>query len=547
MSKTVNVSNLADLYKALSHATGGETILLAGGDYGNMLLAAKSGFNLAFPSNVTIASADPGNPAVFTGLDIRNTSNLTFDGLVFDYTFKEGHPIWLKPFSITGGNNITVRNSTFDGDLAHGVSPESDGLGYAFGLSVQGSSNTVIDNNEFFNFFRGLVMGGGTGSVVSNNEMHSLRMDGMNFAHIQNILIEGNYLHDFNRSTNVGDHSDMIQFWTNGGTKPSTNITIRGNVLDIGEGGQTQSIFMRNDMVDRGLAGTEMFYQNVLIEDNVIYNAHSHGITVGETAGLIIRNNSVLHSDGGKVDGADAAVEIPRVNVAGASTNVSITGNALSAITGWSNQADWTVHNNAFIQDQNPNAPGYYGDVFIGSSLAALGGVNNFVALPGGMLDLLKAGSSLTAYTEKSDSLEAQFHITRDGDSGAVRHFDAHLTTAQTAALPVGTLFVWDFGDGTTAKGAAVAHTFASGGYYDVKLIVRLPDGSSDVEQARVAIDGPQVLSLGANGGFRAYEVRHRDRARQAAYGIGRRVAAWHHHGCGQHCPRTCGRPVRRR
>ena len=44
---------------------------------------------------------------------------------------------------------------------------------------------------------------------------------------------------------------------------------------------------MRNEMVDQGKAGLEMYYQNITIENNVIYNAQTHGITVGETTGLI--------------------------------------------------------------------------------------------------------------------------------------------------------------------------------------------------------------------------------------------------------------------
>ena len=88
----------------------------------------------------------------------------------------------------------------------------------------------------------------------------------------------------------------MIQFWTSGTTSPSTNITIRGNILNSGAGDWTRSIFMRNEMVDLGLAGDEMFYQNILIENNVIYNAHAHGITVGETDGLTIRNNTILYN-----------------------------------------------------------------------------------------------------------------------------------------------------------------------------------------------------------------------------------------------------------
>lgn len=83
--------------------------------------------------------------------------------------------------------------------------------------------------------------------------------------------------------------------------------------MDIGEGDKTQSIFMRNDLVDRGLAGEEMYYQNILIEGNVILNGHKHGITVGETDGLIIQNNTIL-----SIGSSDTRYSsTPTINVSG--------------------------------------------------------------------------------------------------------------------------------------------------------------------------------------------------------------------------------------
>ena len=53
-----------------------------------------------------------------------------------------------------------------------------------------------------------------------------------------------------------------------------------------------------------------MFYKNIVIKDNVIKNADYHGITVGETIGVVISNNTVLqNSDSGSVD------DIPGINV----------------------------------------------------------------------------------------------------------------------------------------------------------------------------------------------------------------------------------------
>lgn len=500
---TLTVSNLTDLYAALAQAKGGETILLEGGDYGKLeLLTFKTfGVKAIYDSEVTIKSADPDNPASFSGMDLREVRNLTFDDVVFDSDYTGGS-VWVAPFQVSNSTGITIRNSLFQGELASGTGdPATDGFATGKGLTIGGSTGVVIENNEFTTWHRALTVGGSQDVTITGNDVHDIRSDGMDFAGVQNVLIEGNYIHDFERSEASADHADMIQFWTNGTSKPSTDITIRGNILDIGEGDSTQSIFMRNDMVDRGLAGPEMFYQNILIEENVITNGHSHGITVGETDGLVIRNNSVLHADGGNVDGADASVEIPKINVASASVNVTIANNLTAAITGATPETGWYVSQNVLVQDQDPNAPNHYGDVFIASSLNPEDGLHQFLALPGGVIAAAGAGATATRDTAPDGVLDARFHITDPADNGAARVFDARLTVGDFEALPSDAKFLWDFGDGTTAAGAVVNHAFAQGGWYDVKLTVAA-NGLTATETARVGVKGPEVVSLGANGGF---------------------------------------------
>ena len=508
MAQTITVTSLQSLYTALAHAKGGETIALAAGNYGDMCLSAKSGFNLTFPSNVTITSADPLHPAVFSGLDLRNVSNLSFDSVVFDYKFAAGDNIYDRPFSISGGANVTVKNSTFDGDVAKGVSAIDDGYGYAIGLSLRGVKNAHIDGNEFYNFHRGMSISDSKNVTVSHNDLHSMRMDGMDFSQVQGVVIEGNQIHDFRGSPKSADHCDMIQFWTNGTTAPSTDIVIRNNTLDVGQGSATQSIFMRNDQVDRGLAGTEMFYKNVTIENNVITNAHLHGITVGETNGLIVRQNSVLHTDGGKVDGADAAVEIPQINIAAHSTGVVVTGNATAGINGWTGQAGWSVAKNAFVQDQQPGAPGYYGDVFVSSTLQNDRGLHHFTAIPGGMIDRLGAGADNTrgGFGEVG-ALQAAFQVAEDkGGAIQTRIFDAALSHSDFGTMPAGTVYEWNFGDGVKARGQFVVHDFAHPGKYNVSLTVLLPGGQSNTVQTSVGVQDGHLLGLGANGIFQATE-----------------------------------------
>jgi hypothetical protein len=493
MAAVIQVSTLSGLYSALANAKGGETIALAGGNYGSFFLGAKSGFDITFPSNVTITSANPDQPAVFSKVDVRGAANLTFDGVTFDYTFKTGDQIYSRPFSFSGCDNIAIRNTTIDGDVARGVSAVDDGYGYAIGLSVRGSRGVTLEQNEISGFHRGLTVGESQNVAVHGNDLHSLRMDGMNFSEVRDVVIENNWIHDFKRSLDSLDHSDMIQFWTNGTDSPTENVIIRGNRLDIGAGDATQSIFMRNDLVDRGLAGDAMFYRNILIEQNVITNGHLHGISVGETAGLTIRNNSVLHADGRAVDGLDPSVEIPAINVAGRSTSVAVTGNATSAVSGFTGQPGWTVAQNAFVQDQDAGKPGYYGTEFTTSSLTP--GADP-VAVPGGLLERLNAGADVTR-DPVSDTIQPLFSATVSPDDPSCIIFDATATLQAAGALPKGTQFLWSFGDGTTASGAVVAHDYGATGQYNAELKVILPDGQGFLATAAVSIADTDVLTLG--------------------------------------------------
>lgn len=388
------VSTSAELYVALSQAKGGETILLAGGNYGDFKLLSKSGFNYRFPTNVTMRSSDPDDPAVFNSVDVRSGANITFDGILFDYVFQPNTPIYVKPFHFTDCDNITIRNSVFDGDLAQGVSAGDDGLGYGMGLVMGSSQGSTVENNEFFNFFRGIAMGSGSDARIVGNDIHDLRMDGMNFSEMQGIVIEDNYVHNFKRSKLKSDHADMIQFWTNNTDKPSTDILIRGNVLTSAKGDSTQTIFMRNDQVDRGLRGDEMFYRNVTIEQNVIVNGHTHGILLGESENVRIRNNTLLRNQASAIgQNRTRQVKIPSIKLASASREVVISGNLSASFP--KNQPNWTVENNMTIQDISIMQPGYYHQIFKDAITGDPGNLDNFSVLPGGPADRPGLGADL--------------------------------------------------------------------------------------------------------------------------------------------------------
>jgi hypothetical protein len=499
MSNIITVSTQAELLNALSSCGGGDTILLKAGNYGDLNLVDKPKFDLNFSSTVTIAAADPNDPPTVTKLDLRGAENLAFDSILFDYTYQEGQQLWTKPFAVSGSQNISFTGCTFDGDVASGLTAVDNGFPTGFGLNVSSTVGITVEDCEIVNFYRGVVVSNSDDVAITNNDLHGIRMDGMNFAAVQGVVIEGNNIHDFTRSMDSADHADMIQFWTNGTTRPSTDIVIRNNILDIGQGEYTQSIFMRNDQVDRGLAGEEMYYQNVVIEGNTIVNGHLHGITVGETAGLTISNNSVLHSDGASADGADASVEIPRISVAETSTNVTITQNATSSINGYTDQADWNVSNNAFVQDQDQNAAGWYGNVFVSSTLNTLEGASAIRAVAGGLLTDMQAGAQSQLVAAKAASLDAAFHTTTETAGGNTVQFDASYSTGTETK---GTLYTWDFGDGTTGIGMKTSHSYADGGVYQAKLTVTSASGSSDSQSSAISVAGSDLVHLSHDGTF---------------------------------------------
>lgn len=373
-------------------ASDGGTIALVPGDYGSLSLR-----NLQAPDSAprVIASADPAQPARFSGLALKGVSHLTLQDVVFDYTFQPGDAAHLRPFAIADSQGITISRSIFDGDNARGTGTAGDGFGTAYGLRVDRSANITVQDSQIFGFLRGIVVNDSQNVTVQDNDIHGMRSDGLNFAQVTDAAILRNQIHDFRTADSTGDHADMIQFWTNGTTAPTRNVTIADNVLNAGAGRYTQSIFMRNDLVDRGLAGPEMFYHNITITGNVIINAHRHGITVGEADGLRIANNTVVQNAGAAGQPPDKPVWIPRITVAPASRNVTIARNVTSAVTGPAAQPDWSVTANLLVQNTARMQAGFYGQVFAPGALQDTSRIQSFAPRPGGMLDGTGIGSPL--------------------------------------------------------------------------------------------------------------------------------------------------------
>lgn len=516
----IDISGPSALSKALRTVEPGTVLALAPGAYGELVIHDRQGTP---ESRITIRPASGADGDVsFSRLDLRDSAYITLDNLTFDYTFSSRDMPSFRPFQVNASRAIHITNSLFDGDVATGVSPESDGYATAFGLSVRGSAETLIDGNEIRAFFRGFVATQSADLVVRGNDIHSIRMDGMNFAQVQKVRIEANHIHSFKRSLNSKDHADMIQFWTNGTEVASSDIIIRDNILNSGKGYFTQSIFMRNDLVDRGLAGKEMFYRDITIENNVVLNAHLNGISVGETDGLIIKNNTVLHnlaSDGHK---DNPGLWTPQIRAAPASKNVQIAQNVAGVIVGYQGQSSWLVSENLLVQDRNSKSPNFYDSHFLAARTGDPENILSFSYLPESAINGTQLGASQLVMPTTSQTLAPVAQITAD-----IRYQNRFTLDASATLFPAlnqasEAKFIWLFESGQKTFGPKITHTFERPGSHAVTLQVSTENMHKETT-VNLQVPNNEVLTFDAqNGVFNTWVGNTASRAAGTSAVIGK-------------------------
>lgn len=332
----INVADTAQLASALSRAQAGDTISLAAGDYGTLALngALKSQAFAKFDGTVTIKSADADHPAVFTSVNLSNAANITFDSVKFDLVASSAGNF--TPFKVDDSAGITFRDSVFDGALVNG-------LGEKQGLLVTNSKNITVEGSEFFHFWYGAGFHDVENLTFKDNNLHDMAYDATRFSNIAVGLIEDNRYSAMKNPQQA--HRDMIQFWTEGDSTPSHDITIRGNIITSDDApAMVQAIFLYNEAVTRHGAGKEMYYSNIVIENNYILGNHPNAIVVGQATGVTVKNNVVVQ------DTANVAAKAgwhPEINIDPASTGVTITGNTANEIT--TIKAGWVVSGNTIV------------------------------------------------------------------------------------------------------------------------------------------------------------------------------------------------------
>lgn len=278
------VANSTQLQTALAKAVGGDSILLAPGNYGKVSI-----YNRNYASNVTIQTASTADRAHLDGLFVSNSKNLTFSGLDLGRGVAPGEVAvstqlnWVRDSS----------NIRFTGVEIHGSednNPANDGMG----MVATRVTGFRMDNSTFSELYRGLFVQQSSNAQILSNSFETIRSDGFMGAALNGATIADNSFTDFRPI--LGDHADAIQFWNTSQTVGSSNVTIRGNVIAPGqfgtvEVGNVQGIWIADPLT--------YGYKNFNISNNLIY---THGVWNG--MGLYggttftVANNTLLSQSG---------------------------------------------------------------------------------------------------------------------------------------------------------------------------------------------------------------------------------------------------------
>lgn len=262
------VANTDDLRASISQAARGDTIYLAAGTYDPVVLRNLGSLD------ITIASQDPSNPAILTGMVMSNIDSVRFSNLIFE--------------AEAGDRNIFEFSSTmaltFSGIVVRG--PDNIGSGLeASPFMIRSSSDITIVDSELYNLFHAIQLLDVDGIVISGNDFHDIRTDGIRGGGVSNAVLTGNYFTDFYPIGN--DHPDAIQFWSTNQNEPAANLVISDNLFVRGSGAPIQGIFIR-DTFDN------MPFENVTVTGNVILGALYNGISVDGVIGGEVTDNIVI-------------------------------------------------------------------------------------------------------------------------------------------------------------------------------------------------------------------------------------------------------------
>ncbi|MEM9197491.1 MAG: LamG domain-containing protein [Pseudomonadota bacterium] len=326
MANTYTVAGASQLSSALQSARAGDTILLEPGRYGDLDLSG-----VQFNNYVTLRSANPNNEAKFETIRMHDTSYIRIDDVHVDYPSFGGNGTRVVNID-DGSHHIEILNSEINARDGNGNYNNYN----VFGISVRNSSHITVENNYIHDAQNGFAAFSSSHVVFTENYIDHIGADHM----------KGGGLTHFEYSNNTGGknlfpsptaHADFMQFQGS-----SSNGVISGNVYVAGTSERAQGIFMNGGS-----------YQNVTIEDNILFTGKLNGIKILAGSGNVVRNNTVLSTPGAGHE--SSVISVPGGTVVQDNIYTRHYGAGFSG-------------SNVIVQHDDPRDVNYYGDLFVNAT-----------------------------------------------------------------------------------------------------------------------------------------------------------------------------------
>ena len=481
----------ADLGAAIDAvaAAGGGTIRLdaAGGPY-DVSVRGHRGAD----GPLVITSLDPEAPATIRKLDIIRSekvavADLKLDGGAADRqgeaTVSEGTDVVLVGIEATGRADgfLDGTDAAQRGDSA---------------LLVRESQDVTIADSTFHGFNHAIGAVNTNGLKVIGNDISGIQGDGFRGGGIQDALFEGNHFHDFYGSTQVLNHSDMLQLWSSNVGQINARIVIRDNVFDAGEMAATQTIFIGHEAYGRPQYGPSAAYEDITIEGNVIYNGARNGIVVTATNNAVIRDNTVLWSKDAttkRTAESDPANDVPWIR-ASDMPGLVVENNVAPNISTGNGALDAALRaQNTILDFLDASSPNYAYD--------------HIVNLEGGDGDARDleirtdsplfgvAGAPMSSPTGQQ-GVEALLSQSPIAGAPLGVSLTAELSRADGAPLGEGASYVWRLDGDLAFEGRTLDWVFDAPGRHVVVLEVTAPDGRTDSIVRAVDIAAPELVAF---------------------------------------------------
>jgi hypothetical protein len=235
---------------------------------------------------VTIRSADPTKPVIFSGLNIANSDNLILQDVQFDLPAYDGPPDakgqaaeMVNALQILKSTNIRIEHVTVEGPSNATLATETSGL------LIRSSNKVAVVNSVFRRLHNAIGHLDNDGLEIRDNRFEDLADDGVRGGGSSNVQIVGNQFGSLHSDAADLDHPDCIQFWTSNTKESAHDITVEGNLCLRGSGRSVQGIFFGNE--------AHIPYRNLIIRDNVLVGTGYNGLVAADVDGAQIEGNVV--------------------------------------------------------------------------------------------------------------------------------------------------------------------------------------------------------------------------------------------------------------